>query len=1091
MIDLMSVTYTSYALDRNLTWPFVTLPNFEIIAVRARHLVPTNAAIVFAPVVAGAERANWETYAVENQGWTTQAIQYYESHPELNIGDVVNVPHGPPTIPPLVWKFGENNVPTVDNSTGLAVPAWQFAPIGKSPFEVNFNVLSLPYLTHPIMATVERGVATLSNFVTLGQDLISRPSNSPLNILFYPVFQDFDDHKPRKVVGVLGFELFWENFFRQLLPNNADGIIAVLANTCGQVYTFEVSGESARYVGEGDLHDTVFDGMVEEMNLSSIQVPGLTPVGSLGCPIFLRLYPSAKFRSIFTTNKPKIYTCAAASIFLFTAIVFLLYDWLVKRRFRVLKNLAVRSNAIVTSMFPSMVRERLFQNAEIHHGDIPQQRTSMDLLATGFRPARRLSLFAVGFETPKIKLKSFMQASVANAQLTDLPHVHDTLPIADYFSTSTVLFADITGFTAWCSQREPTQVFILLETIYGSFDALAKRHGVFKIETIGDCYMAVTGLPDPQEDHAVIMATFACACMKKMGSLTKKLEASLGPGTAELGVRIGMHSGPVTAGVLRGEKARFQLFGDTVNTASRMESNGQRNRIHLSEETTQLLISAGKGHWITARDDIVIAKGKGELQTFWLFDGVLPPRNPRTGSFDSTEQRDSHYDASVALEQPDDEHTLEISPCGPTEHDDDVRSNEGGSVKRLGPRRLARLVDWNVDVLLGRLRAVVANRQASYRPNNKQLPFLQTQDVGSHLLLPGLSPRDDVVEMITLPSFDASTARRIKNPETVEICPQVVRQLQNYIASIAAMYKNNPFHNFEHASHVTMSSNKLLQRVTSPDDVDYQREDVQEKHRLSAVASDLHQRTYGITSDPLAHFAIVFAALIHDVDHPGLTNRQIVQQQDPMAIQYHNQSVAEQNSITKARDLLMREDFIDLRQCIYSTESEAKRFWQLVVNSVMATDLFDAELRDLRTRRWEKAFRKNKTELVMDENDDDGESRHVHLKATTVIEHIIQASDVVHTMQHWHIYQKWNWKLFEELFLSFQRGLLEKDPSLHWYQGELDFFDHYIIPLAKKLQDCGVFGVSGDEYLNYAKENRKEWALKGEEVVKEMVASLC
>jgi hypothetical protein len=90
------------------------------------------------------------------------------------------------------------------------------------------------------------------------------------------------------------------------------------------------------------------------------------------------------------------------------------------------------------------------------------------------------------------------------------------------------------------------------------------------------------------------------------------------------------------------------------------------------------------------------------------------------------------------------------------------------------------------------------------------------------------------------------------------------------------------------------------------------------------VASDLHKRTYGITSDPLAHFAIVFAALIHDVDHPGLTNRQLIEQCNPMAIQYHNQSVAEQNSITQARKLLMRDDFIELRRCIYTTESEAK-----------------------------------------------------------------------------------------------------------------------------------------------------------------------
>jgi hypothetical protein len=84
------------------------------------------------------------------------------------------------------------------------------------------------------------------------------------------------------------------------------------------------------------------------------------------------------------------------------------------------------------------------------------------------------------------------------------------------------------------------------------------------------------------------------------------------------------------------------------------------------------------------------------------------------------------------------------------------------------------------------------------------------------------SPRDEVVEVISLPNFDSSIARRTKDPESVELSHQVVQQLRHYVASIAAMYRNDPFHNFEHASHVTMSSNKLLQRVTSPDDVDYQ-----------------------------------------------------------------------------------------------------------------------------------------------------------------------------------------------------------------------------------------------------------------------------
>jgi class 3 adenylate cyclase len=116
-----------------------------------------------------------------------------------------------------------------------------------------------------------------------------------------------------------------------------------------------------------------------------------------------------------------------------------------------------------------------------------------------------------------------------------------------------------TGFTSWSSVREPGQVFTLLEAIYGAFDEIANRRGVFKVETIGDSYVAVCGLPEKRSDHAVVMARFARDCREKMHLLTRTLDVSLGPGTSDLQLRSGLSSGPVTAGVLRGERARFQL----------------------------------------------------------------------------------------------------------------------------------------------------------------------------------------------------------------------------------------------------------------------------------------------------------------------------------------------------------------------------------------------------------------------------------------------------------------------------------------------------------------------------------------------------
>lgn len=157
-------------------------------------------------------------------------------------------------------------------------------------------------------------------------------------------------------------------------------------------------------------------------------------------------------------------------------------------------------------------------------------------------------------------------------------------------------------------------MFKLLETIYAAFDAIAQRLDIFKVETIGDCYVAVAGLPQPNPHHAVICAQFAHHCVVAMKRLTSQLELTLGPGTSELSLRIGLHSGPVIAGVLRGEKSRFQLFGDTMNTASRMESTGEVGKIQVSEVTANLIEEAGKSHWLTRRLGTIAVKGKGELQ---------------------------------------------------------------------------------------------------------------------------------------------------------------------------------------------------------------------------------------------------------------------------------------------------------------------------------------------------------------------------------------------------------------------------------------------------------------------------------------------
>jgi 3'5'-cyclic nucleotide phosphodiesterase len=243
---------------------------------------------------------------------------------------------------------------------------------------------------------------------------------------------------------------------------------------------------------------------------------------------------------------------------------------------------------------------------------------------------------------------------------------------------------------------------------------------------------------------------------------------------------------------------------------------------------------------------------------------------------------------------------------------------------------------------------------------------------------------------------------------------------------------------------------------------------------------ELHDHTYGITSDPLTQFSCAFSALIHDVDHTGVPNAQLILEKHPLASLFRDRSVAEQYSLTLSWDLLMEDRFKDFRSCLYTTEAELMRFRHLIVNGVMATDIADKDLKGLRNARWAKAFDNDKVGTEPTKAD-------VDRKATIVIEHLIQASDIAHTMQHWHVYRKWNERLFTEMYQAFLDGRADKDPSTFWYQGEIGFFDFYILPLAKKLKECGVFGISSDEYLNYALNNREEWEHRGQEVVAEMM----
>jgi hypothetical protein len=245
-----------------------------------------------------------------------------------------------------------------------------------------------------------------------------------------------------------------------------------------------------------------------------------------------------------------------------------------------------------------------------------------------------------------------------------------------------------------------------------------------------------------------------------------------------------------------------------------------------------------------------------------------------------------------------------------------------------------------------------------------------------------------------------------------------------------------------------------------------------------APASEPQNFAHGLKSDPLVAFAIVFSALIHDVGHQGISNVRLAKEEPSLGEQYHNQSVAEQNSIDVAWEIFMSSRFDKLRQYIFISRAEMMRFRQLVVNAVIATDIFGKEQNKFRKDRWEKAF--DWAGKLSDSEIND-------MRATVVMELILQASNVGHTMQLFQEYRKWNHKLFSELNKAFRAGRMGADPKSFWYKGELAFFDFYIVPLLGKLKECNVFGARGEEYLATALRNRAEWEAQGEHIVQAMI----
>lgn len=178
--------------------------------------------------------------------------------------------------------------------------------------------------------------------------------------------------------------------------------------------------------------------------------------------------------------------------------------------------------------------------------------------------------------------------------------------IADRHVAS-VVFVDIVGFTKWAAQLNALHLIEYLDIIFGEFDHISRRFGLEKIKTIGDCYMAAAGLPEEQSDHADRAVLAGLCIIDSMATVRERLQA-------DLQVRIGIHSGSLVAGVIGEVKPFYDIWGDSVNIASRMESHGAAGRLHISDDVRQALTQ----NYLLEERGVIEIKNRGRMTTWYV-----------------------------------------------------------------------------------------------------------------------------------------------------------------------------------------------------------------------------------------------------------------------------------------------------------------------------------------------------------------------------------------------------------------------------------------------------------------------------------------
>eukprot|EP00980_Cylindrotheca_fusiformis_P017997 scaffold5747_cov126-Cylindrotheca_fusiformis.AAC.1 len=454
----------------NTSWPFYRIREWSIQAQKVAEITSGDNPMIMTvvPIVQDDERDQWRSFAAEqNPIWYQESIEH-ERYTDLTVQELLDL-----TVPFVYFYDVENGFrPTPVSRPGEVFPYFQtypFGPIGLPALLGNLDALLSSKQTEELYRVTN---ATRRPSVGFTQFPLKPKTIVPGSRIIQPIFDGAStESDDRNMVAMITVSIPWLEFFKNLLPEGEDGIVVVLESACPQrfeldgvifrnnrteaernIITYQVDGPNTVLLGEADLHDPQYDALaVSEIFLDLGIDQSQIPEGSCIPELTLNVYPSENLERSSKTDNATIYTVVVVVIFVFTTLVFLLYDFLVGRRQRAALDKIARQDKIVSDVFPAAIRNRLYENQakNMMNGDV-------DMLE----------------DDGNFGLGDFGRSSS-----------NGSAPLADLFPSVTVVFADLVGFTAWSSAREPHQVFILLETIYGAFDRIAYRHSVFKVET--------------------------------------------------------------------------------------------------------------------------------------------------------------------------------------------------------------------------------------------------------------------------------------------------------------------------------------------------------------------------------------------------------------------------------------------------------------------------------------------------------------------------------------------------------------------------------------------------------------------------------